>query len=52
MGIPRSVEPFPYTIDEGNPTVTKVADLIAPRGYGELCGVAEKILTATCLIKE
>lgn len=43
MGIPRNVEPFPYVIDEMNPTVTKVADLIAPRGYGELCGVAEKI---------
>ena len=43
MGIPRNVEPFPYVIDEENPTVTKVADLIAPRGYGELCGVAEKI---------
>ena len=43
MGIPRQVEPFPYVIDEDNPTVTKVADLIAPRGYGELCGVAEKI---------
>ncbi len=43
MGIPRKVEPFPYVIDGDNPTVTKVADLIAPRGYGELCGVAEKI---------
>lgn len=43
MGIPRNVEPFPYVIDEDNPAVTKVADLIAPRGYGELCGVAEKI---------
>ena len=43
MGIPRNVEPFPYVIDKDNPTVTKVADLIAPRGYGELCGVAEKI---------
>lgn len=43
LGIPRDVEPFPYVIDEKNPTVTKVADLIAPRGYGELCGVAEKI---------
>ena len=41
--IPRNVEPFPYVIDEDNPAVTKVADLIAPRGYGELCGVAEKI---------
>jgi asparaginyl-tRNA synthetase len=49
MGIPRNVEPFPYVIDEENPTVTKVADLIAPRGYGELCGVAEKIFDPTML---
>lgn len=49
MGIPRNVEPFPYVIDEENPTTTKVADLIAPRGYGELCGVAEKIFEPTML---
>lgn len=49
MGIPRHVEPFPYVIDEENPTVTKVADLIAPRGYGELCGVAEKIFDSEML---
>lgn len=49
MGIPRNVEPFPYVIDEENPTVTKVADLIAPRGYGELCGVAEKIFNPMML---
>lgn len=49
MGIPRNVEPFPYVIDEENPTVTKVADLIAPRGYGELCGVAEKIFDPAML---
>jgi asparaginyl-tRNA synthetase len=49
LGIPRGVEPFPYVIDETNPTVTKVADLIAPRGYGELCGVAEKIFNPLML---
>lgn len=49
MGIPRNVEPFPYVIDQDNPTVTKVADLIAPRGYGELCGVAEKIFDPVML---
>lgn len=49
IGIPRTIEPFPYVIDEDNPTVTKVADLIAPRGYGELCGVAEKIFTSRML---
>ena len=42
-GIPRVVEPFPYCIDEENPTLTRVADLIASNGYGELLGVAEKI---------
>ena len=43
VGIPRSVEPFPYVIDPDDPRVTLVADLIASRGYGELLGVAEKI---------
>ncbi len=44
MGIPRVVEPFPYVIDPDDPEVTRTADLIAPRGYGELLGVAEKIV--------
>lgn len=43
VGIPRSIEPFPYVIDPDDERITMVADLIAPRGYGELCGVAEKI---------
>lgn len=42
-GIPRSIEPFPYVIDPSNPQITKVADLIASNGYGELLGTAEKI---------
>jgi asparaginyl-tRNA synthetase len=42
-GIPRSVEPFPYEIDPIDPRTTKTADLIAPEGYGELLGIAEKI---------
>ena len=42
-GIPRSVEPFPYVIDPIDSRVTRVADLIASNGYGELLGVAEKI---------
>ena len=44
VGIPRVVEPFPYVIDPDDPEVTRTADLIAPRGYGELLGVAEKIV--------
>lgn len=43
MGIPRTVEPFPYVIDPADNRVTKVADLIASNGYGELLGTAEKI---------
>lgn len=43
VGIPRVVEPFPYVIDIHDPRITRVADLIASRGYGELLGTAEKI---------
>ena len=42
-GIPRVVEPFPYVIDSTDTRITRVADLIASNGYGELLGVAEKI---------
>lgn len=48
-GIPRSVEPFPYVIDSLDPRITRVADLIASNGYGELLGVAEKIHTLQML---
>lgn len=43
VGIPRSIEPFPYVIDSTDPRRTKTADLIASRGFGELLGIAEKI---------
>ncbi len=43
VGIPRSIEPFPYCIDPEDQELTLVADLIANNGYGELLGVAEKI---------
>ena len=43
IGIPRSVEPFPYVINPNDPRVTKTADLIATEGFGEILGVAEKI---------
>lgn len=42
-GIPKSIEPFPYVIDQNDPRITRVADLIASNGYGELLGTAEKI---------
>ncbi|HEX9503943.1 MAG TPA: asparagine--tRNA ligase [Patescibacteria group bacterium] len=43
VGIPRSIEPFPYVIDQADNRVTRTADLIATNGFGELLGVAEKI---------
>jgi asparaginyl-tRNA synthetase len=49
VGIPRSIEPFPYVIDPADPRRTKTADLIASRGFGELLGIAEKIHTLPML---
>lgn len=49
VGIPRSIEPFPYVIDSADPRRTKTADLIASRGFGELLGIAEKISTLPML---
>jgi len=43
MGMPRTVEPFPYAIDPADSRITVTADLVANRGFGELLGVAEKI---------
>jgi asparaginyl-tRNA synthetase len=43
VGIPRTIEPFPYVVDAADPRLTRTADLIASRGYGELLGIAEKI---------
>lgn len=43
VGIPRTVEPFPYVIDPDDNRVTMVADLITSNECGELLGVAEKI---------
>lgn len=43
VGIPRTLEPFPYCIDPDDDQLTLTADLIAPDGYGELLGIAEKI---------
>ena len=49
VGIPRSIEPFPYVIDPKDRARTMTADLIASRGYGELLGIAEKIHTLAML---
>lgn len=43
VGIPRSIEPFPYVIDPNDRECTMTADLILPDAYGELLGIAEKI---------
>ncbi|MDD4382986.1 MAG: OB-fold nucleic acid binding domain-containing protein [Candidatus Shapirobacteria bacterium] len=43
VGIPRTIEPFPYSINPLDTRRTMTADLIASNGYGELLGVAEKI---------
>jgi asparaginyl-tRNA synthetase len=51
VGIPRSIEPFPYCIDPNDKSLTMVADLIANNGYGELLGVAEKISDYEMLIE-
>jgi len=42
-GIPCSAEAFPFARDSQNPLITKTCDLIAPDGFGELMGTAEKI---------
>lgn len=49
VGIPRVVEPFPYSINPSDKRLTIVADLIASDGFGELLGVAEKIFDPTML---
>lgn len=51
VGIPRSLEPFPYQIDDDNPKITKTADLLAPDGFGEILGVAEFIYKSKNLIE-
>jgi asparaginyl-tRNA synthetase len=43
FGPPRLTEPFPYVINDSDPETVNVADLIAPRGFGEILGTAEKI---------
>lgn len=43
VGSPRLVEPFPYVVNKDDPRITRVADLIASRGFGEILGTAEKI---------
>jgi asparaginyl-tRNA synthetase len=43
---PRSLEPFPYCSHKDDKDLSMTADLIAPHGFGEICGVAEKSFTA------
>ena len=46
---PVECEPFPYSLDDIDHNRVKVADLIVPDSYGELCGIAEKIMDKTML---
>ncbi|MCJ1469483.1 hypothetical protein MMC07_008116, partial [Pseudocyphellaria aurata] len=46
---PKSLEPFPYSIDPADDQLTMTADLVAPNGFGEICGVAEKSFSTEML---
>jgi asparaginyl-tRNA synthetase len=50
-GMPKAVEPFPYEIRQDDNRVTKTADLLAPSGYGEILGVAQKICRVDWLLQ-
>lgn len=49
--IPRSIEPFPYSIDPQDSEVCMVADLITSNWCGELLWVAEKIYDFDMLLE-
>jgi asparaginyl-tRNA synthetase len=49
--IPCCAEAFPFARDASNPDVTRSCDLICPRGFGELLGVAEKITSKSELLE-
>ena len=48
--MPKTIEPFPYVVDELNPDLTMTADLLADNGYGEILGLAEFIYNPEKLI--
>ncbi len=50
-GIPCSAEGFPFSKDPSNIKITRTCDLIAPEGFGELLGTAEKITDKKELIE-
>jgi len=49
--IPRSAEGFPFKIYDKDKRLTVVSDLIAPYGFGEIMGTAEKICDKKELIE-
>lgn len=49
--IPRSIEPFPYSVDPEDNEVCMVADLITSNWCGELLWVAEKIYDFDMLLE-
>jgi len=48
---PRSAEGFPFSICPSNNNLVMAADLIAPFGFGEIGGVAEKICSKEELLE-
>jgi len=49
--IPRSAEGFPFAICPSNTNLVMASDLIAPYGFGEIGGVAEKICSKEELLE-
>lgn len=48
---PRSAEGFPFSICPSNNNLVMAADLVAPYGFGEIGGVAEKIYSKEELLE-
>jgi len=49
--IPRSAEGFPFSISPNNNNLVMASDLIAPYGFGEIGGIAEKICSKDELLE-
>lgn len=41
--IPRTAEAFPFSLKPDDPNLVMASDLVAPYGFGEIGGIAEKI---------
>lgn len=49
--IPREAEGFPFKVCPNDINLTMASDLIAPNGFGEICGIAEKICSKELLLE-